>query len=43
MRNPTGDEIVGRLVAIISDGFNRSLGALERAGAVNTKSLFQKA
>jgi hypothetical protein len=39
MRNPTGDEIAGRLVAIISDGFNRSLGALERAGAVNTKRM----
>jgi hypothetical protein len=29
MRNATDDEIAGRLVAILCDGFNRSLGALE--------------
>ena len=39
MRNPTDDEIAGRLIAIISDGFNRSMGALERAGAVDTKKM----
>lgn len=26
MRSPTGDEIAARLIGIISDGFNRSLG-----------------
>jgi hypothetical protein len=39
MRIPTDDEIAGRLIGIISDGFNRSLGALEAAGAVNTKKM----
>ncbi len=39
MRDPTDDQIVGLLIGIISDGFNRSLGALEAAGAVNTKKL----
>lgn len=39
MRNPTDDDIVGRLVGIIGDGFNRSLGALERAGAVDTRQM----
>jgi hypothetical protein len=39
MRNPTDDEISGRLIGIISDGFNRSLGALEAAGAVDTKKM----
>lgn len=39
MRNPTDDEIAGRLIGIISDGFNRSLGALEAAGAVDTKKM----
>jgi hypothetical protein len=39
MRNPTDDEIAGRLVAIISDGFNRSLGALEAAGALDLTKL----
>ena len=34
MRTPTDDEIAGCLIAIISDGFNRSLGALEAARAV---------
>ena len=41
MRNPTDEEIAGRLVAIISDGFNRSLGALDRAGAVNAKHMWK--
>ena len=39
MRNPTDDEIAGRLVAIISDGVNRSLGALEAAGALDLTKL----
>jgi hypothetical protein len=39
MNNPTDQEIAVRLVGIISDGFNRSLGALERAGAVDTKNM----
>jgi hypothetical protein len=36
MNTPTDDEIAGCLVGIIADGFNRSLGALTEAGAVNT-------
>ena len=36
MQNPTDDELAGRLINIISDGFNRSLGALREAGAVDT-------
>lgn len=39
MKNPTDQEIAGRLVGIISDGFNRSLGALARAGAVDLKKM----
>ena len=39
MRDPTDDEIAGLLVGIISDGFNRSLGALVAAGALDTKKL----
>jgi hypothetical protein len=39
MLNPEDDAVAGWLVAIIADGFNRSLGALEAAGAVNTKQL----
>jgi hypothetical protein len=39
MRNATDDQIAGLLVRIISDGFNRSLGALEAAGAVDTKKM----
>jgi hypothetical protein len=39
MKNPTDKEITGQLVNIISDGFNRSLGALEQAGAIDTKKL----
>jgi hypothetical protein len=39
MRNATDDEITWLLVPIISDGFNRSLGALEKAGAVDTKRM----
>ena len=39
MRNPTDDQIAAVLIGIISDGFNRSLGALEAAGAVHTKKM----
>jgi hypothetical protein len=39
MQIPTDDEIVGRLVGIISDGFNRSLGTLEAVGAIDTRKL----
>ncbi len=39
MKNPTDQEIAGRLVNVISDGFNRSLGALARAGAVDLKQM----
>lgn len=39
MKNPTDSEIAARLVHIISDGFNRSLGALEQAGAIDAKKL----
>ncbi|MES2569327.1 MAG: hypothetical protein V4710_04650 [Verrucomicrobiota bacterium] len=39
MKNPTDQEIAGRLVAIISDGFNRSLNALEKAGAIDTRKM----
>ena len=39
MRSPTDKELVGLLVRIINDGFNRSLGALEAAGAVSSKKM----
>lgn len=39
MRNPTDEEIAARLVAILSDGFNRSLGALVQAGALDTAKM----
>ena len=39
MRKPTDDQIAGLLIGIISDGFNRWLGAFEAAGAVDTKKL----
>jgi hypothetical protein len=39
MQNPTDDEIASMLVGILTRGFNRSLGALESAGAVNTKRM----
>jgi hypothetical protein len=39
MRNPTDDQIEALLIGIISDGFNRSLGALEGARAVDTKKM----
>jgi hypothetical protein len=39
MKNPTDEEINARLVAIISDGFNRSIGALVQAGALDTTKM----
>jgi len=39
MNTPSDEEIAGRLVAIISDGFNRSLVALEQTGALDTTKL----
>lgn len=42
MRKPTDAEIESMLVSIIGDGFNRSLGALEGAGAIDTKKLRNK-
>lgn len=37
MHVPTDEQLEGMLVAIISDGLNRALGALEAAGAVDKK------
>ena len=39
MNIPPDEKIIGLLIAVISDGFNRSLGALERSGAIDTKKL----
>lgn len=39
MKNPTDQEISNRLVDIISDGFNRSLAALAKAGAIDLKKM----
>jgi hypothetical protein len=39
MDRPTDEEIDNALVHIISDGFNRSLGALEDAGVIDTKKM----
>jgi hypothetical protein len=39
MHTPTNDEIAAMLVGIIADGFNRSLGALEAAGAIDCAKL----
>jgi len=39
MKAPTDKEIAGLLVGIISDGFNRSIGALADAGAINTTKM----
>ena len=39
MLNPTDEEIAGKLIDIISDGLNRSLSALRRAGAVDTTEM----
>jgi hypothetical protein len=39
MRQPTEEKIQGMLIGIISDGFNRSIGALAEAGAIDTTKL----
>ena len=39
MSNLTDEQIRGLLVDFISDGFNRSLNALEQAGALDTRKL----
>jgi hypothetical protein len=39
MGNLADHEMRALLVGIISDGFNRSLNALEEAGAINTREL----
>jgi hypothetical protein len=42
MNNPTDERLISMLVGIISDGFNRSMIALEEAGAIDrTKMLKQ--
>jgi len=39
MQTITDEEIKGLLIGIMSDGFNRSLGALSDCGAIDTKKL----
>lgn len=39
MRRPCEEEIRGKLLAIISDGFNRSISTLRDAGAIDTRRL----
>lgn len=39
MSKLTNEEIVGLLIDIISDGFNRSLSALVEAGAIDTRKM----
>jgi hypothetical protein len=39
MAKPTDDQIVLMLMGIISDGFNRSLGALKQSGAIDTRKM----
>ena len=39
METPTNEEIAKVLVAILTDGFNRSIRALEQAGAVDTTKM----
>lgn len=39
MRNPTDKEIENVLGGILGDGFNRCLGALVKAGAIDTSKL----
>jgi hypothetical protein len=36
---PSNEEIVNLLLNIITDGFNRSLGALEATGAVDARTM----
>jgi hypothetical protein len=42
MKTPTTEEIEGLLINIISDGFNRSLGALREVGVIDEKKLRSK-
>jgi hypothetical protein len=39
MPAPSEEELAELLIGIIADGFNRSWGALERAGAVDSKMM----
>lgn len=39
MKHPTDVEIANALVGILTRGFNRSLSALQSAGAVDTKRM----
>jgi len=39
MNQSAEDKIVSSLVGILADGFNRSLNALEKAGAIDTTVL----
>src|SRR5262245_20420159 len=39
MQIPPNEKIEGLLIGIISDGSNRSLNALERAGAIDTRKM----
>lgn len=39
--NATNERIADLLIAIISDGFNRSLGALREAGAVDCTEMLR--
>ena len=39
MKNPTDKEIQNVLGGILGDGFNRCLGALVKAGAIDTSKL----
>lgn len=41
MPGPTDREIEARLIALLTAGFNRSIGALEDAGAVDTRIMRQ--
>lgn len=42
MKNPTTQEIEALLINILSDGFNRSFGALRTTDVVDEKSLAEK-
>jgi len=42
MSHVSDEKIAGLLAGIISDGLNRSLGALEKAGAIDTKKFRTK-
>lgn len=42
MRKPTDEQIEGLLVNVLTAGFNRSIGALARAGALDTRKMHRK-